>query len=196
MLKIISVFTLLFSSVAVAYSEPASDTEWMQDYVATTPDFPLPGIQFKSYSALLKDPAAFKKVIKVFADRYGDGSIDAIAALDARGFIWGTALAYEMDLPLVMVRKAGKLPGDVISVSYELEYGKSTFELERNVLQPQQKVLIIDDLIATGGTVCAAGQLIESLGAQVAEVACFIELVALNGQDRIPYPIFSLIQIP
>ncbi|MBS0626094.1 MAG: adenine phosphoribosyltransferase [Verrucomicrobia bacterium] len=168
---------------------------WIEDYVNTIPDFPIPGIQFKWYSPLLNDPAAFKKAIHTFAERYRDSEIDAIVGLDSRGFIFGTALAYELDLPLVLVRKAGKLPGEVVKISYELEYGKASFELEKSALKPGQKVLVIDDVIATGGTVKAAGQLVESLGASVTEVASLIELSALNGRSNIPYPVFSLLTI-
>ncbi len=178
------------------FGSERGDVEWIQNFVKTTPDFPIPGIQFKSYGPLMKDPAAFKRVIKQFADRYQGGSIDAIVALDARGFLFGSALAYEMNLPLIIVRKAGKLPGDVMTKTYELEYGKSSFEIEKNSLASGQKVLIVDDVVATGGTVCAAGELVESLGASVVEVACLIELLALNGRSRIPYGIFSLMQVP
>lgn len=195
-------FKIVFSSILVfapfisVFSNCVDDeTGWLNEYVATYPDFPIPGVAFKFYSKLLKEPAAFKRAMRLMADRYRDVSIDAVIALDSRGFIFGTALAYELDLPLVLVRKRGKLPGDVISISYELEYGKSTFEIEKNILQPNQKVLIVDDIIATGGTVNAAGKLVESLGAEVVSVACLLELCQLDGRSRIRYPIYALMEV-
>lgn len=185
----------LFFLIATTMLVSLQANEWIFDYVKTTPNFPIPGVQFKSYGPLMNNPEAFKRMIKIFADRYRDSGVEVIAGLDARGFIFGTALAYELNLPFVMVRKAGKLPGDVVTVHYDLEYGKAAFEIDRDSLKPGQKVLIIDDLIATGGTVKAAGQLIEQLQAQVFEVACLIELTGLKGRDKIPYPIFSLLTV-
>ena len=115
--------------------------------------------------------------------------------MDSRGFIFGSALAYELNLPFVVVRKAGKLPGEVISVPYQLHYGKDRFEMEQGILSPGQQVVIIDDVVATGGTTIAAGKLVEQLGASVFEVACFLEFQFLNARNVIPYPLFSISKV-
>ena len=190
--------TLLLNPLSASseiHEEVQQDSSWLHDFIQTTPDFPQAGVQFKSYGPLLKDPAAFKRMINVFAERYRNIEIDAIAALDARGFIFGTALAYALDIPFVMVRKAGKLPGDVEQISYALEYGKNTLEIDRNILGRGQRVLVMDDLLATGGTAKAACDLVERLGAEVVEVACMIELTPLRGRERVGHPVFSLVTI-
>lgn len=188
---------MLKSLFAVLFSFPllAGENDWALDYVKTFQDYPHEGLTFKWYSLLLKEPAAFKKVIKVFADRYRDSNIDAIVGLDSRGFIFGATLAYELNLPFVVVRKAGKLPGEVISVPYQLHYGKDRFEMEQGILSPGQQVVIIDDVVATGGTTIAAGKLVEQLGASVFEVACFLEFQFLNARNVIPYPLFSISKV-
>lgn len=185
-----STFLLTVSSLS-----GMQETAWIHDYIMTTPNFPKEGIQFKSYGPLLKDPTAFKRMIRHFVERYRTMEIDSIAGLDARGFIFGTALAYELDLPFVMVRKAGKLPGDVEQIDYSLEYGKNSLELERTSLQAGERVLVVDDLMATGGTAKAACDLIERMGAIVTEVACMIELTPLGGREKVGHPVFSLITI-
>jgi adenine phosphoribosyltransferase len=168
---------------------------WLESYIATVPDFPKPGIQFKCYPDLLKNPKAFHRAIKQFAERYQDYELDAIVGLDSRGFIFGTALAYEMNLPFVMVRKAGKLPRAVEKIDYALEYGTTSFEIEIESIKEGERVLIVDDLLATGGTANAAGALVERLGGEVVEVACLIELEGLNGRQNLKYPFYSLIAI-
>lgn len=187
--------SLLCTAFAVFFSPLSASESWIHDYILTTPDFPKAGIQFKSYGPLLKDPDAFKKMIRLFAERYRDSGINTIVGLDARGFIFGTALAYELNLPFVMVRKAGKLPGDVERISYDLEYGKNTLEIDRTILNPGDNVIVIDDILATGGTARAACDLVERLGAQVAEVAVMIELLPLGGREKIGLPVFSLVTI-
>lgn len=171
----------------------ASQTSWIEDYIATVPDFPKPGIQFKCYPELLKNPPAFKRVIRTFAERYKSYNLDAIVGLDSRGFIFGTALAYEMDLPFVMVRKAGKLPRKVEKIDYELEYGKTSFEIEVESIKTGDRVLIVDDLLATGGTAAAASTLVERLGGEVIEIACLIELIGLHGREKLQRPFYSMI---
>lgn len=170
-------------------------TEWLEQYISTVPDFPKPGIQFKCYPELLKNPEAFHRAIKTFADRYKDYDLDAIVGLDSRGFVFGTALAYEMNLPFVMVRKAGKLPRKVEKIDYELNYGKASFEIEVESINKGDRVLIVDDLLATGGTANAAGALVERLGGEVVEVACLIGIEGLNGRQNLKYPFYSLIAI-
>jgi adenine phosphoribosyltransferase len=172
-----------------------TDGQWIEEYITTVPDFPKPGIQFKCYPHLLQNPEAFHRVIKTFADRYRDSDLTAIVGLDSRGFIFGTALAYEMQLPFVMVRKAGKLPRKVEKIDYELEYGTSSFEIEVDSIKRGDRVLIVDDLLATGGTAAAAATLIERLGGQVVEVACLIELEGLHGRENLARPFYSLISI-
>ncbi len=168
---------------------------WVETHITSIPDFPKPGIVFRWYSKLLRDPEAFHQVIHAFADRYRDQNIQVIAGLDSRGFVFGSALAYELNLPFVMIRKAGKIPTPVNRVDYALEYGTSSFEIEIGSIQPGERVLIIDDLLATGGTAAAASQLVESLGGTVAETAFLIELSGLQGRDRIKAPVFSLVSI-
>ena len=177
-------------------SEPAeNNTNWILDHLETIPNFPQVGIQFKSLGPLLRNPDAFHRTIVLFAERYKDKRIDKIVGLDSRGFILGTALAYEMNLPFVMVRKAGKLPGDVVSIKYSLEYGASCFEMEKASIQPGENILVIDDVLATGGTGQAACSLVEMLGGNVYEFACLIELEGLGGRERITRPIFTLISV-
>jgi adenine phosphoribosyltransferase len=169
--------------------------QWIEEFISTIPDFPKPGIQFKCYPELLKNPEAFHRMINAFRERYKDFQLDAIVGLDSRGFIFGTALAYEMNLPFVMIRKAGKLPRKVEKIDYALEYGTASFEIEVESLNPGDKVLIMDDLLATGGTANAAGALVEKVGGQVVEVACLIELEGLHGRERLKYPFYSLVSI-
>ncbi len=172
-----------------------ADEAWIHDYLTQTPNFPIEGVNFLSYEKLLKDPKAFHHMIGIFAEKYKGSDLNAIVGLDSRGFIFGAALAYEMGLPFVMVRKAGKLPGKVERIDYSLEYGKNAFEIQADVLNPQDKVLIIDDVLATGGTAAAAAQLVERLGAEVVEFACLIELPFLNGRNKLACPVFSLLSI-
>lgn len=163
-------------------------------HVGIVPDFPKAGISFKDISPLLREPAQFARVIKEFKGRW-DGKIDAIAALDARGFIFGSALAYEMQLPLVMVRKKGKLPGSAYQASYGLEYGEDVLEVQVNAFAAGARVLVIDDLLATGGTAAAACSLIEKAGAQIAGCAFVIELLELGGRNALAqYDVDSLIE--
>lgn len=191
-----AIFSLLTAWVLGAQlNATEASNRWIEEYIATIPDFPKPGIQFKCYPDLLKNPEAFHRVIKTFADRYRSFDLDAIVGLDSRGFIFGTALAYEMNLPFVMVRKAGKLPRKVEKIDYELEYGKTSFEIEVDSICHGDRILIVDDLLATGGTATAAATLIERLGGKVVEVACLIELAGLHGRENLKYPFYSLISI-
>lgn len=190
MRKICFYFALLASSFI-----HASSSTWILDYVHPVPDFPKPGIQFQWYAHMLRDPEAFSRAIGEFADRYRGSEVDVISGLDSRGFIFGAALAYELKLPFVLIRKPGKLPGNVEKIDYQLEYGRQSFEIEKDSLQPGQKVLVIDDVLATGGTAAAACALVERLGAEVAEVAVLIELPILKGREKVGHPVFSLLSI-
>ncbi|MCP5470307.1 MAG: adenine phosphoribosyltransferase [Chlamydiales bacterium] len=169
------------------------DCEWIRDHLDTIPDFPKEGINFQSICPLLRNPQAFKRVTKEFANRYTDRKLDAIVGLESRGFVFGTALAYELDLPFVMIRKKGRLPSKVVSVDYALEYGSATFELEIDSFAAGSRVLIIDDLMATGGTAQAACDLVEMIGSVVDEVAVVVELHGLNGRTKVKPPVYSLI---
>ena len=168
---------------------------WIQNYLTPISYFPKKGILFQWYAPLLREPEAFKRVIKIFAQRYQDYQLDAIACIDSRGFIFGAVLAYELELPFVLIRKPGKLPGKVERIDYELEYGKNSLEIEANSLEPGSRVLIVDDVLATGGTAQAASALVERVGSQVVEMACLIELPRLRGQEKVVCPVFSLMTI-
>jgi adenine phosphoribosyltransferase len=195
MIKFYLFFSFAFVNFALANLPQTQNSTWILDYTRTIADFPKAGIQFKWFAPLLRDPQAFSRAINEFADRYRNSTIEVIAGLDSRGFIFGAALAYELKLPFILIRKPGKLPGNVERIDYELEYGRNTFEIEKDSLQQGQKVLIIDDIFATGGTAAAACSLVERLGAEVVEVACLIELPVLEGRKRVAHPVFSLVSI-
>lgn len=164
-------------------------------YIRNVPDFPQPGVQFKDITTLLQHPPAFRYVIDAWKDRYGGKDLHAIVGADARGFIFAGALAYSLGLPLVPVRKLGKLPADTISEEFELEYGTATFEIHRDAVRKGDRVVLVDDLLATGGTMLAAANLVEKLGGEVVEIACVIELPPLKGRERLRrYPVHSLVQ--
>ncbi|MFV9504335.1 MAG: adenine phosphoribosyltransferase [Oscillochloridaceae bacterium umkhey_bin13] len=163
--------------------------------VRNIPDFPLPGIQFKDITTLIGNGPAFNQVITQLADRYRNHPIDAVAGVESRGFIFSAPLALELGVGLVPIRKPGKLPADTYQIEYALEYGTNKLEIHRDAFTPGARVLVVDDLLATGGTIVAATQLIERAGGTVTELAFVIELAFLNGRDKLAsYPIFSLIQ--
>ena len=159
------------------------------------PDFPKKGILFYDITTLLKDAKAFQRTIDILGNRYIDKDIDALVAIDARGFIIGSALAYKLGKGIVLVRKKGKLPYRTVRASYQLEYGVDEIEIHKDAIKKDDKVLIVDDLLATGGTASAVIRLVKKSGGKVVECAFVIELLGLKGRDRIkPYPAFSLIQ--
>ena len=159
------------------------------------PDFPQKGIVFKDITPLLGDPQAFNMVINLLADRYIGHHIDRIVGVEARGFILGAALAYKLNTGLILVRKPGKLPAETLKAAYELEYGVDQLEIHRDAIPPGSRVILVDDLIATGGTICAAINLIKNLQCEIIELAFLIELCALNGRKHLQgYKIFSLLQ--
>lgn len=156
------------------------------------PDFPKPGILFKDITPILGDPDTFRACIQVFKDRYQDMNLDAIVAIDARGFLFGAALAHDLELGLVPVRKQRKLPYSSLQASYELEYGSATLEVHEDALSTGDRVIIIDDLLATGGTAKAAAELVDQLGAEVVELAFLIEIAALEGREKLaPLDVFA-----
>ncbi len=164
-------------------------------YIRNIPDFPKPGILFRDITTLLNDKKAFKQAVNALADKYKNKKIDAIVAVEARGFILGGALAHKLNAAFVPVRKKGKLPWKTNSVTYELEYGTDTLEMHSDSLKLNDKVLIVDDLLATGGTVQAAINLIKQLGAKITGIAFLIELTDLKGKEKLAgYPIYSLIK--
>ena len=153
--------------------------------VRVVPDWPEPGVLFRDITPLLRDGEAFRNLIDTFALRYADARIDAIAGIDARGFIIGAALAYRLRCGFIPVRKAGKLPYETVRESYTLEYGQATVEVHTDAAEAGEHVLIVDDLIATGGTLLAAARLMERLGARIVEAAAVIDLPALGGAERL-----------
>jgi adenine phosphoribosyltransferase len=162
--------------------------------VRNVPDFPLPGIQFKDITTLIGNGPAFAQVIAAMADRYRGGGIDAVVGVESRGFIFSAPIALELGVGLVPIRKPGKLPAETYQVEYELEYGSNKLEIHRDAFAPGARVLVVDDLLATGGTIGAACKLIAQAGANVVELAFVIELAFLGGRAKLaPHPIFSLL---
>jgi adenine phosphoribosyltransferase len=149
------------------------------------PDFPKPGILFKDITPILLDPNLFRSAVRLFVDRHRGRPVDKIAAIEARGFIFGAAVAQSLGVGLVPVRKRGKLPWQTMAASYSLEYGEATLEIHRDAVAPGERVLLIDDLLATGGTAAATVSLIEGLGGEVAEADFLIELAFLHGRRRL-----------
>ncbi len=160
-------------------------SESIKKAIRTVPDWPKPGVSFRDITTVLQDRTAFRKLVDAFVHRYHDRNISAVAAIDARGFIIGAPLAYELNAGLVLVRKKGKLPFDTLVEDYELEYGTASVELHKDALQPGDKVVLVDDLIATGGTMLAASRLIRQIGAEILEVSAMIDLPNLGGSRKL-----------
>ena len=154
-------------------------------YIRDVPDFPIPGILFRDITPLLAHPPAFRYAVDAFAERCRVHQIDAVVGIESRGFIFGTPLAYMLDVPFVPVRKAGKLPAARMSVEYALEYGTSQLDIHADALTPGQRVVIVDDLLATGGTAVATAKLVEMIGGTVVEFLFLIELGFLNGREKL-----------
>ena len=161
------------------------DIGFFDSRIRVIPDWPEPGVQFRDITPLLRDAEAFHALIDAFAERYADARIDAVAGIDARGFIIGAALAYRLGCGFIPVRKAGKLPFETVSESYSLEYGEATVEVHTDAAAAGEHVLVVDDLIATGGTILAAAKLMQRLGARIVEAAAIIDLPALGGSARL-----------
>lgn len=163
--------------------------------IRVIPDFPKPGILFQDITTLLLQPKLFRDTIDLFVERYKDKGISVVAGVEARGFIFGPPIALAIGAKFVPMRKPNKLPGKVISEEYSLEYGTDRMEMHVGAVEPGEKALVIDDLIATGGTLCAAMNLLEKVGAVVVECACVIELPELNGRMRLgDKPLFVLVK--
>lgn len=175
-----------------------SINQYLRDQIRTVPNWPAPGIQFRDITPLLQDAKVFRVLIDAFVHRYMDPSMrpDVVAGLDARGFILGAVVAYELNVGFIPVRKKGKLPFTTVEETYELKYGSATVELHTDAVKPGQRVLLIDDLIATGGTMMAGRKLLEKLGAIVMEGAAIVDLPELGGSTKLRnagLPLFTLV---
>jgi adenine phosphoribosyltransferase len=158
----------------------------LKDYIRDIPDFPKPGVVFKDITPLLRDAAAYREAVRQLASLYGRERIDTVVGIDARGFIFGAAVAYERGVGFVPVRKRGKLPWQTKQQTYELEYGSDALEVHVDALRPGERVLIVDDVLATGGSLRAALDLLRELGGEVVGIALLIELSFLKGRERLP----------
>lgn len=167
----------------------------LAQFIRNIPDFPQPGIQFKDITTLIRDGQAFRQVIDTLTERYTDRGVQVVVGIESRGFIFSAPLAYNLGIGMVPIRKPGKLPAETYQVEYALEYGTNTIEIHRDAFEPGTRVVILDDLLATGGTVAAACDLVEKVGGVVEEVAFMIELTFLNGREKLSkYPVYSMIQ--
>jgi adenine phosphoribosyltransferase len=171
---------------------------YLRDHIRTVPDWPAPGVQFRDITPLLQNPRVFRVLIDQFVHRYMAPELrpDVVAGIDARGFILGAVIAYELGIGFVPIRKKGKLPYATVEESYELEYGSATVEIHTDAVQPDSRVLLIDDLIATGGTMMAGKRLLEKLGARVLEGAAIVDLPELGGSAALRatgLPLFTLV---
>ncbi len=170
------------------------DADQLKRLIREVPDFPKQGILFYDITTLLKDKTGFAQLIDLFSEHYIGRQIDLVLGMEARGFILGPALAYRLNAGFVPVRKPGKLPAATVKVEYELEYGSNALELHQDAIEKGQRVLIVDDLLATGGTAEATARLASLLGGQIAGLAFVVELDFLNGREKLePYEVFSLL---
>ncbi len=169
--------------------------ETLRERIREIPDFPKPGILFYDITTLLKDAGAFKEAIDLLTEPYRDTKVDVVVGMESRGFIFSAPMAYQLDAGFVPVRKLGKLPAETVSVEYALEYGTNTLEVHKDAIAPGQKVLVVDDLLATGGTVLGTIELVTQLKAEVVGLAFLVELLFLKGRDRLDgHEIHSVIQ--
>lgn len=162
--------------------------------IRSIPDFPKPGIVFRDITTILKDPAGMGACVDQIAEHFAGRGIEMVVGVEARGFIFGPPVALKLSAGFAPVRKPGKLPAETIKESYELEYGTDEIEIHKDAVQPGQKVLLIDDLLATGGTMTACARLVESLGGKIEGIAFVIELSFLSGREKLPgYEVLSLV---
>ncbi|MBD3367889.1 MAG: adenine phosphoribosyltransferase [Candidatus Eisenbacteria bacterium] len=167
----------------------------LRKLIRDVPDFPKVGIVFKDITTLTKDPEGFRQTIDEIVDRYRDREIDAVVGIESRGFIFGGAVAYRLNAGFVPARKPGKLPAETVRAEYELEYGTDAIEMHRDGIEPGQRVLIVDDLLATGGTAAAAVKLVEELGGELVGIAFLIDLTFLKGRDKLRgHDVFCLLE--
>ena len=166
----------------------------LRQLIRSVPDFPKPGIVFRDITPLLADPAGLDQAVAQLAEPYRDRKVDRVAAIESRGFIFGAAVARQLKAGFVPIRKPGKLPAATTKVSYELEYGSDSIEIHTDAISPGQRVLLIDDLLATGGTMAAACELVEGLGGEIIAIGFVIELAFLKGREKLTgHDILSLI---
>jgi adenine phosphoribosyltransferase len=169
--------------------------EHIKSHIRDIPDFPKPGILFRDITPLLQDPSIFRSIIETLAERYSNRDISKIVAVESRGFVFATPLAYELGAGFVPLRKEGKLPYETISESYLLEYGQAAIEIHSDAVKKGERVVLFDDLLATGGTAAASLALLKRLGAEVVEACFVIELAALGGRQKIVGPpVFSMVK--
>ena len=167
----------------------------LEEYVMSIPDFPEPGVIFRDVTSILQDADGLKLAIDSLQALLKDVDFDVVVGTESRGFIFGMPLAYNLHKPFVPVRKKGKLPRETVEMSYELEYGSASIEMHRDAIQPGQKAVLVDDLIATGGTMEAAARLVESLGGEVAKIVFVMELAGLKGREKLKkYDVASVIR--
>ena len=170
--------------------------EYIKQHIRTVPDWPAPGVQFRDITPLLANPRVFRVLIDQFVHRYFDVRPTSIAGLDARGFIIGSVLAYELNVGFIPIRKKGKLPFTTVEETYELEYGSATVEIHTDAVKQGDRIVLIDDLIATGGTMMAGSRLLQRLGATVIEGAAIVDLPELNGSQKLRdsgLPLFTMV---
>lgn len=166
---------------------------YLKGIIRDVPDFPKPGIVFKDITPVLTNGEAFKRVIDAFVERYSVEDIDAVVGVESRGFIFGAPLAYRLGAGCVLVRKKGKLPYKTVEASYDLEYGSATIEMHVDSIKPGDSVIVIDDLLATGGTAAATCELLKKQGANIIECAFVVELAFLNGREKLRHNVCSLV---
>ena len=167
----------------------------LSSHIRTVPDFPKPGIGFKDITTLLKNGKALRQSVDELAEKFTGKKIDKIVGIESRGFIFGTAIAYKWNIGFIPVRKPGKLPAETISQEYELEYGTDKIEIHKDAISPADKILIVDDLLATGGTAAATVELVKKLGGDIQGIGFLIELTFLNGRQKLgDYEVVSLIE--
>jgi len=177
------------------YKQENKDKDFIKSKIRSLPDWPKKGVIFRDVSTLLKDVEGFQKVLNILENRYKNKEIDIIAGIESRGFIVASALASKLQKPIIMIRKPGKLPFETERQEYELEYGKDAVEIQKDAIKPGQKVLLVDDLIATGGTASASCKLIEKLGGQIHECAFVVDLPDLKGKERLAkYNVFTIVE--
>jgi adenine phosphoribosyltransferase len=169
--------------------------EYIKSKVRSIPDWPIKGVIFRDITTLLQDPAAHREISTIFHNRYAGQNIDKIVGIDARGFLFGSVLAYKLDVGFIPIRKQGKLPSKTIGESYTLEYGEETVEIHEDAFSRGERVVIIDDLMATGGTIAAAVNLVQKLGAEIIECAFVLELPDLKGREKLGnQKVFSIVE--
>jgi adenine phosphoribosyltransferase len=170
------------------------ELEQIKELIRDVPDFPEPGITFRDITPVLADPIAFSTITDLIVVHFGRGNVDKVVGIEARGFILASPVAYHFGAGFVPIRKKGKLPWETVAKEYALEYGTATLELHRDAVHAGERVLVVDDVLATGGTARAAASLVEEIGGKVCGVACLIELDFLHGREKLPdYELFTLI---